>query len=70
MPIHLSHFLISSRPIYLSRLVAAKLNAPTETIASPLPPHLRPLQPLLAVPRWLLRRAQAKRRALADAPRD
>lgn len=69
VPIHLSHFLISSRPTYLSRLVAAKLNAPTETIASPLPPHLRPLQPLLAVPRWLLRRAQAKRRALADAPR-
>ena len=50
-------------------LVAAKLNPTTDAIAAPLPRALRPLQPLVAVPRWLLRRSRAKRSSRRDADR-
>lgn len=63
VPIHLSHFLLSADPTYLRRLVGAKLNPATDAVAAPLPRALRPLQPLVAVPRWLLRRSRAKRAA-------
>ena len=67
VPIHLSQFLLSADPTYLSRLVAAKLNPTTDAVAKPLPRALRPLQPLVAVPRWLLRRSRAGRDARRQA---
>lgn len=60
-PIHLSHFMIGRGLRYKWAELQRKWSNPEDRVLSPLPRQLRPLGPLLAVPRWIKRRYDMNR---------
>ncbi len=60
--INLSHFLLGRGWRYRYSELARKTRNPEDQLTMPLPPYLHFIYPILAVPRWVLRRYQLSRR--------